>query len=248
MIGYKLEEVVSNHGNRAAFFAGSGDGGRQDRGGGDFVDSLYSTIRAKRSLSSPSSRSAYVYFSTGVFVPESDLSDDKIQDFILSMDVDSRRSLLYYLFSIDSPKVHYYLFKSVQDKMLSVQGLLRSHGLGALSSFYDAYLFSLSLVGRVFFRDFHRDHPLSLSLLLGDILLIHDSTRIGDRDFSDLVFDLSQDMERLRSSLDGRLMFYPRRVDGYWRLVDVSHFLSNAPNDLGDIPSFLKRHLRLAGV
>lgn len=237
-VAEKMATMVDKHGPSA-----------QGRHLGDdsYVDSIYSTLKTKKSLESLASRSMYFYMATGRHFQESSLADDRVLEAIASMDPPTRRNLFFFLFSMDSPKVHYHLFKLVQEKMGSVSLFAKKMGYQKAPPypfpFYDSYLLSLALISKTYYREFYRDYPRSFSLLTGDVLAIEEALEMSELDFYDLYVDLLPKMEDLRQTLGGRLMYYPKKMDGKWKLVDQSTFVSEAPYDEGDILHVLRNAL-----
>jgi len=207
----------------------AGGFGPQDK----YVDSLYASFLKKRPLSeSLSTRAAYVYVSLGKVVRPSDLSNENLIPFFLSLYPEERRSLFNMIFSVESPKLHYQMFKALQER-LNVYSNDRTY-----YSIHDAYCYALSLVSRMFYRKFTRDHFHSYSLFVADLLSISEALNLPPQDFMDLIQDLSQDKSRIQEELEGDLFFYPRKLSGSWRFVRHGDFLSMAPKDGGDVPKF----------
>lgn len=239
-VAEKMATMVDNHGP-------SGQG--RYLGDDSYVDSIYSTLKTKKSLEILASRSMYFYMATGRHFQESSLADDRVLEAIASMDPSTRRNLFLFLFSMDSPRVHYHLFKLVQEKMSSVSLFAKKMNYQKSPPypfpFYDSYLLSLSLISKIYYREFYRDHPRSFSLLTGDVIAIEEALEMSDMDFYDLYVELLPKMEELRQLLGGKLMYYPRKRESKWKLVDQSTFVSEAPYDEGDILNVLRNALTI---
>jgi hypothetical protein len=197
-----------------------------------YIDSLYATFIKKRPLNDTSTRSAYVYVALGKAVRPSDLSDENLIPFFSSLSPEERRGLFNMVFSLESPKLHYLTFKALQEK-LNVSSKERSY-----YSIHDAYCYALSLISRLFYRTFTRDYFHSYSLFVADFVSISEALGLPTQDFSDLVQDLSPTKQKIQEELEGELFFYPRRINGSWKLVRHGDFVSMAPKEEGDIPKF----------
>ncbi len=197
-----------------------------------YIDSLYASFIKKRPLNDTSTRSAYVYVALGKAVRPSDLSDENLIPFFSSLSPEERRNLFNMIFSLESPKLHYLTFKALQEK-LNVSSKERFY-----YSIHDAYCYALSLISRLFYRTFTRDYFQSYSLFVADFISISEVLSLPTQDFSDLVQELSPTKQKIQEELEGELFFYPRRINGSWKLVRHGDFVSMAPKEEGDIPKF----------
>jgi hypothetical protein len=73
---------------------------------------------------------------------------------------------------------------------------------------------------------------------VADFISISEALGLPAQDFSDLVQDLSPTKQKIQEELEGELFFYPRKINGSWRLVRHGDFVSMAPKEEGDIPKF----------
>lgn len=211
-----------------------------ERWGEEKINSLQATFLRKPSLADPRTRAAYVYLSTGRSVREKDLQNENIRYFLESLEPEERRKLFYSLFSVDSPMVHYHVFKRVND---SLSIALRKEQ----PSFSDGYYFSLAIVSRSVYREMRKEVPTSASLLTMDLILIEETSSMPPRDLEELYSEMRDTAEAIKESM-GRMIFYPKKISGsdgkeYWRVVDEPTFLAQAPNEVGDIPKFLRVYL-----
>lgn len=202
-----------------------------------YLGSLLATISRKPSLQDPRTLASYIYLVLGRAVRESDISQERVRLFLETLSPDEARVLFYSLFSLDSPKLHYQLLKKTQERLGES---LRGHS----PSFYEAYLFALSVLHRTFYREFAPENPLTLSLLVADFFLLERLLEMGDYDLQSSYEEMSSTMSSISQSLQGHL-FYPRKMSTngkeVWRLVPLDFFLAHAPKEEGDIPGFLSQ-------
>lgn len=198
------------------------------------VDSLLASFVKKRPLNDTSTRAAYVYVALGKAIRPSELSDENLHTFFLSLSPGERRNLFNMIFSVESPRLHYLTFKAFQERL----NIYSSSKSSYYHSIHDAYTYALALISRLFYRSFVRDYFHSYSLFVADFISISEAINLPRNDFSDLVQDLTPLKQRIQEELEGELFFYPRKVNGSWKLVRYADFISMASKEEGVIPKF----------
>lgn len=199
------------------------------------TNSLLATFYRKSSLADTRTRSAYVYLVLGKAVREKDLENERIRDFIETLSSEEKKTLFYSLFSVDSPKLNYMIFKKIQGALsLAKREEIR---------FSDAYFFSLATISRSTYREIKKEQPTSASLLVIDLIFLEQVASLPMNHLSELYDELREDTRKVMIAMSGKL-FYPRKFQEegreYWKVVEEMYYLASAPSDIGDIPKFLK--------